>query len=270
MNKYIKILTLCIICALFFTVKSCKNPDFSTNDMENERLQDPLTRSGELSWDYPVKPGMEFWNSLETEEERITAIQVPESILAKLSPEEVIGLCITFPSFGHFTAWDTPQDGFNVMLSRYNILRYLLSCEDAGGSLIAAYKDANLYGFKTLPYSNEFWSLKLLYIELLLSQKQILQSLTPDQKLELITEARSKYFEKFNNENFASLPEMLFSLRIMASILDVEEYPELITSPNREAIARFINSGWWLDKELPIEEIGKMIDNYVYNRNLIQ
>ena len=138
-----------------------------------------------------------------------------------------------------------------------------MSCKDVGGSLIAAYKDASMEGFKTLPYSSECWSLKLFYLELILSQKEILRFMTPDEKMELITEAKKKYFEKLNNENFSSAPEMFFSLRIMVSILDVEEFPELIASPNREAINDFINSGWFIDKELPIGEIGRMIDNYI-------
>ena len=227
-----------------------------------------FTRSS-AAWDYPVKPGMPEWNLLETEQERIAVLQVPEYILAALSSDEVVGLCITFPSFGHFTAWDSPQAGLDVMLSRYNILKHLLSRNDAGGSLIAAYKDADLFGFRELPYSNEFWTLKLLYFELLLSQKEILRSMTPDQKMELITEARSKYFEKLSNGNFASAPEMLFSFRIMVSILDVDGYPELLASPNREVISGFINSGWLTEKDLPIGEIGRMIDNYINNKNLI-
>jgi hypothetical protein len=221
----------------------------------------------EVKWDYPVKPGMEEWNRLKTEQERIDVLQVPEAILAKLSPDDVVYLCITFPSFGHFSAWETPQSGFNVMLSRYNILRHFLSRKDVGSNLIKAYKDASLSGFKTLPYSNEFWSLKLFYIELLLSQKEILRSLTSEEKMELMREAGLKYSEKINNENFAALPEILFSLRIMATILEVEEYPELVVSPNRETIIEFINSGWLSDKELPIGEIGKMIESYINNKN---
>ena len=260
------LLAVVMLCVAFFMIKGCKHSDPFLNIGDEQPLK-PVTRSGELSWDYPIKPGMESWNSLATEEERIAVVQVPENILATLSPEEVVGLCITFPSFGHFTAWNTPQEGFVVMLSRYNILRHILSCNDVGGSLIAAYKDAGMTGFRTLPYSNEFWSLKLLYLELVLSQKEILQSMTPDEKFELITEARSKYFEKISNENFAGLPEMLFSFRIMVSILDVEGYPELMASPNRETITEFISSGWLFDKELPISEIGRIIDNYINSKN---
>ena len=265
MKILIKLAKLYFTCALIIVVSSCKS-DLS-KDMRNEQFQKPLTRSGELGWDYPVKPGMEEWNALETEEERIAVLQVPETILATLSPDDAVSLCIKLPAFFLFTAWDTPQDGFNVMLSRYNILRHILSRKDVGGSLIAAYKDADLSGFKTLPYSNEFWSLKLFYLELLLSQKEILQSLTPEEKLELITEARSKFIEKIDNENFASLPGLLFSFKIMASILDVEEYEEFMASPHKEAITRFINTGWWFDDIPPIDEIFIITNNYINFKN---
>ena len=244
--KRLKIFLMLVFCLIAFLV----------NAQSNEK------------WDYPVKPGMEEWNRLETEQQRIAVLQVPEDVLASLSPEEAARLCITFPSFGHFAVFNTPQDGFSVMLSRYNILRHLLSLRDAGGFLIAAYKDASMSGFRTLPYSNEFWSLKLFYLELLLSQKEILRSLRSEEKLILMTEARSKYFEKINNENFATLPEALFSLRIMVTILEVEEYPEFMASTSREAINELINTGWLFENNLPIGEIGKMIDNYIISKNL--
>ena len=270
-KNILKLTALCIICALIFTFKSCKNPDFSPKDIESEQLQEPLTRSGDLSWDYPIKPGMEEWNSLKTEKERIAVLQVPESILASLSSEEVVGLCITFPSFGHFTAWDTPQESFNVMLSRYNILRHLLSRRDAGKYLIFAYKDVDLLsGFKTLPYSNRFFNIRLYYIELLLAQKEILQSLSSEERLELMIAAREKFYEKIGNEAFASLPGICFTSRIMASILDVEKYPEFETSANRQSSAKLIQTGWFFDDVQPIEEVVRISDNYINEKNEIK
>ena len=263
MKKFIATLSaLFIVCALIFTVSRCKSDPFK--DVGDELSQNPLTRSGEQEWDYPVKPGMASWNNLVTEEERVAVLQVPESVLATLSPDDVVRLCVEFPSFGHFTAWNTPQEGFNVMLERYNILRHILLREDVGSSLIAAYKDASMTGFRTLPYSNEFWSLKLLYIELLLSQKEILQKITPGEKLELITEARSKLMEKVSNDDSASLPGVLFSVRIMATILDLEGY---LGSANGETTIRFIETGWFFDGIPPIEEIVSIINNYINAKN---
>ena len=217
-------------------------------------------------FDFPMKPGMEEWNRLETEQERISVLQVPEAILATLSPDDAVRLCITLPAFFIFYAFNTPQDGFAVLLSRYNILRHLMQRKDIGSCLIETYKDADLSGFRTLPYSNEFWTVKLYYLELLLSQKEILQSLTPDEKLELIKEARTKLIAKITNEAFAFLNDLLFSVRIMANILDVEEYPELFSSSNNEAIKRFIETGAAFDG-VPIDEIFRISDNYINAKN---
>jgi hypothetical protein len=69
--------------------------------------------------------------------------------------------------------------------------------------------------------------------------------------------------EKISNEAFASLPEMLFSFRIMACILDVERYPGL----TGESIIKFINSGWFLEGMPPIEEILRLTENYINEKS---
>ena len=221
-----------------------------------------------IKWDYPVKPGMEKWDRLETEQERIDVLQVPERVLATLSPEEAVGLCITLPAFGLYTAWNTPQEGFVVMSMRYNILNHILSRKDVGGSLIAAYKDASLSGFKALPYSNDYWTIKLDYIELVLSQKTVLQSLAPEEKSELITEARSKLAEKLNNKDFSSIPSICFTVRIMASILDIENYTEFVTFPKRQVITQFTKTGCFyeFDDISMIDEIIRIADNYINDK----
>ena len=260
----ILLFVLCISGALIFTISRCKSDPFQKDIViENEK---PLTRSGEPGWDYPIKPGMESWNSLITEEERIAVLQVPENVLATLSPDDAVQLCIKLPTFFIFILFDTPQEGFDIMLERYNILRHILAREDVGGSLIAAYKDASMSGFRTLPYSNEFWTLKLFYLEMLLSQKEILQKMTPEEKLELITEARSKFMEKIDNENFASLPGVMFSFKIMATVLDVEEYEEFMASADRETAIRFIKTGWFFDGVPLMDEIFRITDNYINSK----
>ena len=102
-----------------------------------------------VMWDYPVKPGMEEWNQLKTEQERIDAVQIPKTIL-----------------------------------------------------------------------------------------------------------------EKIVDEAFSSLPGVLFSVRIMASILDVEEYQELKLSPNRQTTTQFIQTGILSDVSL-IDEILRATDDYI-------
>ena len=223
-----------------------------------------------MTWDYPLKPGMEEWNQLRTEQERINAVQVPEDILEKLTSEEVVRLIITFPLFGDFRAFSTLQnDGFSVMLRRFNIFGHLLSLKDVGKSLVAAYKDADMTGFRTLPYSNEYWTIKLDYLELVLVQKTVLQHLTSGEKLELLEEARIKFSEKINNEAFATLPGIQPSIRIMAGILDLEEHQEFKLSSNRQKLTSFIQTGKVGEASL-IDEIVRMTDHYIHSKKQIQ
>ena len=218
-------------------------------------------------WDYPLKPGTEAWYQLPTETERIAAVQVPEHIIKELSSEGVVELCIEFPRFGHYTAFDTPQIGFSIMLNNYNILRELIGRKDAGKSLIAIYKDAGMQGFNKLPYSNDFWTMKLDYIELLLSQKEIIKSLTSEEKLELITEARKKYDEKFFNEDFSSLPGLFPTVRIIASILNDINFPEFSIYQENINVTMLIETGLSYDELPPIDEILSIADKYIESKS---
>ena len=220
-------------------------------------------------WDYPIKRGTEEWYRL-TPLERIDALQVPEEILEKITTEKLVELVITFPSFIIFTAWDSPQRGFEVLTERYNIFEPLLLSKDAGKYLVAAYKDAGMTGFRTLPYSNGGWTNQLDYLELLLAQKEILQSLTPEEKLELLSELRQKFFEKADNKSFASLPGVAPTIRIMATILYMEEYYEFVATSNRQTTTQFIETGSLHYGIPPIEELIRMADNYINEKNRLK
>lgn len=119
-------------------------------------------------------------------------------------------------------------------------------------------------GFRNLPYSNDFWTIKLDYLELLLTQKSILQSLTSEEKVELLTEARKKFAEKTVNDSFLSISGLQSSTRIMASILDMEGRLELKHSSKREMTTKFVQTGIPGDVSL-IEEIVRITDNYINN-----
>jgi len=263
MKQKTNVLTFIILLLGIMLHTSCKEVENIGIFSDDAQLS---TRSNGVTavWDYPLKPGMEKWSLLKTEWERIFAVQVPEDILGQLSAEDAVYLCITFPRFGYFGAFNTPQEGFSIMLSEFNIFRHLLSRNDVGRELIKAYKDAGMAGFKTLPYSNEFWPIKLYYLELILSQREILQSLTLEEKRELLFEARRKCSEKVVTEGFASLLGVLFSVRIMASILDMEAHPEFLASSNRDATTQLIQTGRVSGTVPPIDEIIKITDKYLY------
>lgn len=122
-------------------------------------------------------------------------------------------------------------------------------------------------GFKDLPYSSDFWTIRLSYLELLLSQKEVLRSLTLMEKVELLSEARKKFSEKMQNENFSSFPGLQFTVRIMANTLRISEYPELKLSSNRQVIEKFADTGVISDASL-FNEIIKMTDRFIENHSI--
>ena len=232
---------------------SCSNKDDSNKVIEEGCNYQPT------GWDYPVK-GEEFYAMGVLE--RTAIIQVPEGVLDTLSPEDAVRLFITCPDCANVIGLTLVQ-AFDIMPYRCNILRHLLSRDDVGGLLIAAYNDLDfdIQGFKTLPYCLEqneyisaYWIL-LQWFQVLLSEKEILQNMTHDERLELIIEARSK--------------AGVYTRSIMVNILYVEEYPEFMASPKREGIIAFVNGEWWkwvefdYSNELPYDEINQMVDNFI-------
>jgi len=230
-----------------------------------------MAQEKKLTWDYPVKPGTEEWDQLKTEDERIAAVQIPENILTELSSDEVIKLCVSFPLFGYFTAFNSSQEGFRIMLSRFNVFQHLLAKKNIGNGLLAIYKDAGMSGFEKLPYSNKFWTIKLDFIELVISQEEVILSLTPADRMDLVLEAKKKFSEKLKHESFASLPSLQSTALIMARILKLENNHELKNLSNNQDIEKFVKTGSVSNATL-INDVVKMTDSFIekFNNNKIK
>lgn len=218
----------------------------------------------EVAWDYPAKPGSEEWKVLNTETERIDAMQIPEKVLNNMKTEEFAKAIVNFPLFGYYTAFNTPQNGFNVMFSRFNIFQKLCENDELGTQLIKIYKDAEMYGWKTK--SNElkedYWTLKFSYIEYLLAQNEILTSLDELEKKELIIEVREKLNKKIKHESFNSLSGIGASTLIIGRILENEVKKELLDSSEFQY---FIKSGHLRNGKLA-ENILNVSQKYLNNK----
>lgn len=214
-----------------------------------------------LIWDFPVRPGTEEWKNLKTEKERIDAVQVPEAVLEKATAEELVLLTVSFPLFGYYSAFNTPQDGFNIMFSRFNVIRAICSKrENVGKHLISTYKDAGMDGFEKTPVSNEFWTLRLYYVELLLSQEAIISTMTPADKCELLMETKKKLAQKSNSEAFNSYPGMSSTAFIMLRVLYSEKMLDLEKTGKKELLKTGSSGSFEL-----MEEISSAADNFIKN-----
>jgi len=231
--------SICFIISALLLFTACSTKPDEPDIPDEPELPIVIDSLYAASWTYP-----EDWQKWEDMD---AALQVPEEVLEKITAEKLVELCLELPSFGFFSG--TSQRNFDFMASRFNVIEHLLLSNEAQKYLIVVYKDAGMNGFKTLPYSSYTWVKKLPYIELLLAQKAILQSLTPEERLELLLEAREKF-----NEKIGITPTGEYNIFIMARILAMEiemgKYTEFVETGDHYYTP-------WID------EIDIMIDIYI-------
>ena len=64
------------------------------------------------SWDFPMKPGSEEWKALSSNEEKISACQIPYKQLSSIATFELIQVCLNYPLLPDVFAFNNAKDGF--------------------------------------------------------------------------------------------------------------------------------------------------------------
>ena len=88
----------------------------------------------------PVRPGAETWSNLVTEEDRFSAMQIPEEQLVSMSTQDLVITCMNYPAWLYFTAFNNPQDGIDINIHNFNGLQELMKRADAPVELLSVYK----------------------------------------------------------------------------------------------------------------------------------
>ncbi|MDY7040242.1 MAG: hypothetical protein SVX38_05200 [Chloroflexota bacterium] len=177
------------------------------------------------AYDFPIKPGTPEWAALKSHEEMLQVCQVPESILQEMSTEGLIETCLNYPLYGDMLAYNSMQQGFDAVVSRFNGLQELLKREDAGSKLLARYR-------KMDPETGENWtplrssnsSLDFTFIEMLLAQDDILSKLTPAERRDLLAVSLEMVRSKQKHADIYSLFGQERTALIMGRILQMENF----------------------------------------------
>jgi len=149
---------------------------------------------GTDAYDFPVKPGTEAWKALETHAEMLEISRIPEAALQGMSTEGLVETVLSHPLYGDMLAYNSLQQGFNAVVSGFNGLPELLNRQDAGTELLARYRAMNPAAIEeswTLEQQGKY-DMSFTYIEMLLAQDAILDSLTETQRRDLLAEALAK------------------------------------------------------------------------------
>jgi hypothetical protein len=156
---------------------------------------------------YPVKPGTTEWSTLKTEEERIAALQIPDSALSGMTTNELVQVCLNYPAFFQFAAFNDLQSGMLAVIIRFNGIRELMQRKDAGEEILEIYSkmDINGYNNNNLQCTEEYWSIRFIFIELTLAQETILYLMPEYLQKQLLEICRGKMIMKQNFEGFNCL-----------------------------------------------------------------
>lgn len=100
----------------------------------------------ETPYIYPILPGDDVWNTLDTKQERLYLLQIPESVLDSLTTQELLELVLDYPYFSDYQFFDTPNGAYNTFMTDFNGFRALLGRNDITEVLLAAYNSAEILG----------------------------------------------------------------------------------------------------------------------------
>jgi hypothetical protein len=224
-----------------------------------------FAQENSVTWDYPIKPGMEEWKNFKSRPEMVAACQVPQSILEKIDTENLVELCFNYPLIHDINAYNILQIGFDNVTSDFNGFTELFQRHDAGAILLERYLSKNVDEVKEMSESWErgLYIANLSLLELFLSQEIIISKLTRDEKTELVEEASIKFDSKIRYAKNYGLWGARTSPLLMGRVMKLDRYSEmesLITENNKARTS--LETGSLYDFNI-MQEIANKAQNYL-------
>jgi len=197
-----------------------------------------FAQTKELTWNYPVRPGTEQWDQLGSFTEKLNAFNIPDTILTKISTENLVKTCLMYPWWMLITSRDNNQAGYDYLKSVFNGFRELETRKDAGKELLKVYEKMDPIGKSELKSSIERgnYSYQFIFIELLISQDNILKNLPTSDFSKLLKTSLEVLEKKCNpslNYSILSISTTCLILCRMLEKSQTEEFNKLCgTYPN--------------------------------------
>lgn len=157
-------------------------------------------------------------------EEQVKACQIPEEKLLTISTKGLVETCLNYPLFGNLVFFNSIQEGFNQISSNFKGFDELYNRQDAGIILL------NKYDKLSFDLIEPNWSelekgtfmAKFLFLEVILSQEQIINQLSSENKIRLVKVCVDKYNSKKNLDKIFSPFSLSPVALIMGRVLQKE------------------------------------------------
>ena len=127
-------------------------------------------------------PGTAPWAAFTTHKEMREAVQIPQSTAAGMTTESLVDLALRYPLFPDALAFNSVQQGFETVVSRFNGLSELIGRADAAPALLRRYRAAKVdVARNATELQAGDQALYLWKLETLLAQPKVLAKMPPAQ-----------------------------------------------------------------------------------------
>ena len=216
-------------------------------------LNDGFAQQVSTPYDYPIKPGTVEWKSFKSGDEMAAACNIPDTVLHNLMTQALAVTCLNYPLFNEILSANNLQAGFSALTDGFNGFKELLSRKDAGKELLLIYQSLNpknLTLFSSLEEKGDF-TFKYTYIEVLLSQNQIISGLTQSERQFLRQEAIKKFEQKKELINDFGMFGLNTSAWVLGKLLQIDEKQNSLPGAiNEQDLNFFLSTGTFGNKEI--------------------
>ncbi|NEW84921.1 MAG: hypothetical protein GZ094_21490 [Mariniphaga sp.] len=163
-----------------------------------------FAQNQKATWDYPVKPGSKEWLEVADFSKRLELLNIPESLLKRISTEELVKSCLNYPEYRLVFTRNDLQSGYNFIRSMFNGFVEIETRPDVGKELMKVYAGYKPNGFDLNSTDLEIGRFisKITYIEILIAQTEILNKLNPGDLHEMLTMCSQKYKLKKDQQKY--------------------------------------------------------------------
>ena len=174
------------------------------------------------TWDFPINPRTAEWKKLKSYEEQLSAYNIPNELIKKISTAELVKVCLAYPEWGVIDAFNNRRIGLNNMMSQFNGFQELFSRNDAAKELIKVYSNVDplAIGKDWTLLQKGNYSFQINCIELLLSHGMIIEKLDVQDTQTLLNEVVRKYNQKKQLPDVYSLWSLSPTAGLCLCILD--------------------------------------------------
>lgn len=127
--------------------------------------------------EYVYKEKSYQWKCIASHDEMVTAYQIPDDEIKKMSTEMLLSAYLNYPLLIDMFVYNTNEMGFNALKSQCNALNELLSRADAGEVILDRYEKVKLYDLNSADSASSEKFFEPSALEILAAQPEIIDNM---------------------------------------------------------------------------------------------